>query len=98
MCRDCGNATLLLRGRRRRLRRRPLLEVLGAPMTALDRLLRSLTQAGCHPRPAGPGIWFARCPSCMQHGWHSLIEIRETDHGVVVCCGNAHEPPHEVAA
>jgi hypothetical protein len=59
----------------------------------VQRLLRALEVAGCSPRPAGPGIWFAACPTCLQHGWPRLVEIRQTDAGIVVACTAAHQPP-----
>jgi hypothetical protein len=65
---------------------------------SLSRLLASLEAAGCNPRPAGPGIWFAHCPSCLRKGWLALVEIRQTDAGIVVACASAHEPPREMAA
>ena len=65
---------------------------------ALQRLLRSLADAGCAPRETGPGQWIAACPSCLRQGWASAIEIRQTDTGIVVCCVNAHEPPAEAEA
>lgn len=65
---------------------------------SLARLLAALEAAGCEPRPAGDGVWFAGCPTCLARGWRSVIEIRGTDAGIVVCCIAAHEPPREIAA
>jgi hypothetical protein len=66
--------------------------------TSLRRLLDALEATGCAPRQVGDGTWLAMCPSCLRQGWSSLVEIRATDTGVVVCCVAAHEPPHEEAA
>jgi hypothetical protein len=57
-------------------------------------LLASLEDAGCQPRAAGPGVWFALCPTCRLAGHLSLVEIREPG---IVCCVNAHEAPKEAA-
>lgn len=61
----------------------------------LERLLASLEEAGCQPRPAGPGRWVALCPTCKLRGWDSVVEIRESG---VVACVSAHERPVEAAA
>lgn len=55
-----------------------------------DGLIDALELAGCSPRPAGPGVWFAECPTCRRAGRTSLVEIRA---GGVMACVSAHEPP-----
>lgn len=50
-------------------------------------LIRSLEEAGCQPRPAGPGQWFALCPTCRA----AVVEIREVDGSAIVACTGAHE-------
>lgn len=66
-------------------------------MTAMPRsvarLLRSFEDAGCTPWSAGDGMWFAPCPTCRLAGRESLVEIRASDIGVIVCCVSAHEAP-----
>jgi hypothetical protein len=57
----------------------------------LNRLLRSLENAGCQPWPADDRTWFAPCPTCRLEGRDSLVEIRVSDDGIIVCCVEAHE-------
>ena len=60
---------------------------------ALNQLLVGLVEMGCEPWSVGDGQWFARCPTCRAAGHLSLVEIRASETGIVVCCVRAHEPP-----
>jgi hypothetical protein len=60
--------------------------------TRTPRLIRRLEAAGCQPRQVSDGVWFALCPTCLAENRRSTIEIRRTDHGLIMACVDAHEP------